>query len=85
MNWAALSAIVSAITLIGVFGVGGVMWGKLTQTVTDLANNQCEQAGDLKMHGVRLNGVEIDVATLKGWKDGYNTASLQRSDKAKAE
>jgi len=75
MNWAAVSAVVSVITLVGVFGVGGVMWGRLTQTVSDLADHVNEHGDDLKVHGTRLNGVEIDVATLKGWKDGFNSAA----------
>ena len=75
MNWAEVGGITSIAMLLIVIIGGGVMWGQLKQTVADLADKFAGHDGDIKSHGERLGEVEINVATLKGWKDGYESAA----------
>lgn len=75
MNWAAVSAIVSLITLVGVFGVGGVMWGRLTEKVSTQTKGLDGCKGELAIVDQRLNGHDVQIGRLQEWKDGYNAAA----------
>lgn len=75
MNWTELGGLASVVMLVIVLIGGGVMWGQLKQMVSDLAEKFLGHDNEIKSHGDRLGGVEIDVATLKGWKDGYESAA----------
>lgn len=75
MNWAEVGGITSIAMLLIVIIGGGVMWGQLKQTVSDLADKFVGHDTDIKTHGSRVSAVEIDVANLKGWKDGYESAA----------
>ena len=75
MNWAEVSGVTSVAMLIIVLIGGGVMWGQLKQMVADLGEKFLGHDGEIKSQAVRLSGIEIDVATLNGWKDGYESAA----------
>ena len=75
MNWAAVSAIISAITLIGVVGIGGIMWGSLTEKVTGLSKRADGHRDELAGHTIHLSQLDVQVGRLQEWKDGYNAAA----------
>ena len=75
MNWAAISAIISAITLIGVVGVGGTMWGSLTEKVSGLSRRADSHKSELGEHTAKLNQHDVQLGRLEEWKSGYNAAA----------
>ena len=75
VNWAAASAIISAITLIGVVGVGGVMWGSLTEKVSGLVKRADGHKDELNEHTIKLNQHDVQLGRLEEWKSGYNAAA----------
>ena len=75
VNWAAASAIISAITLIGVVGVGGVMWGSLTEKVSGLVKRADSHKAEIAVIDERLNSHDIQLGRLEEWKSGYNAAA----------
>ena len=75
MNWAAISAIISAITLIGVVGVGGVMWGSLTEKVSGHTKRLDDHKTQIAAIDKHLNSQDIEIGRLQEWKDGYNAAA----------
>ena len=74
MNWAAVSAVVSAITLIGVVGFGGVMWGTLTEKVSNLDRHMESRSVEIAAIDGRLNSHDVQIGRLEEWKSGYNAA-----------
>ena len=74
-NWAAVSAIISAITLIGVVGVGGIMWGSLTEKVSGLVRRSDSHKAEIAVIDERLNSHDVKLGRLEEWKSGYNAAA----------
>lgn len=75
VNWGAVSAIISAITLIGVVGVGGVMWGGLTEKVSGLGRRADSHKAEIAVIDERLNSHDVQLGRLEEWKSGYNAAA----------
>lgn len=75
MNWSAISAIISSLTLIGVVGIGGVMWGRLTERVTGHNKRLDEHKAQLALHDSHFNILDSEIARLQEWKSGYNAAA----------
>jgi len=75
MNWAAISAIVSAITLLLVAVGGGVMWGTLTEKVKGHTLRLNSHGAELATVDRRLNDHDVEIGRLKEWKEGYNAAA----------
>jgi hypothetical protein len=75
MNWAAVSAIISAITLIGVCGVGGIMWGSLTERVSGLSKRADGHKIEIAEHAQHLSQHDVQLGRLEEWKAGYNAAA----------
>ena len=75
VNWAAVSAIISAVTLIGVVGVGGVMWGGLTEKVSGLWKRVDSHKAEIASLDSRLNTHDVQLGRLEEWKSGYNAAA----------
>jgi hypothetical protein len=75
MNWAAVSAIISALTLIGVVGVGGVMWGSLTEKVSGLSKRADGHKVEIAEHALHLSQHDVQLGRLEEWKSGYNAAA----------
>jgi hypothetical protein len=75
MNWAAVSAILSALTFLGVVGPGLVMWGKLSERVSGhtarLDDHKKQIAGTME----RLGHMDTEIGRLQEWKEGYNAAA----------
>jgi len=82
MNWAAIAAVISSLTLLATLLVAPYVYGKLTQQTAD--NNKRLDGHDarfirqelvldehreiLSVHGSGIEG-------LKQWRDGYNAAT----------
>lgn len=75
MNWAAISAIISAITLIGVVGVGGVMWGSLSEKVSGHTKRLDDHKAQIAAIDKHINSQDIELGRLQEWKNGYNAAA----------
>ena len=75
MNWSAVSALVSVITLIGVVGVGGMMWGTMSEKVAGIIRGFDDQKEEIAQIDGRLNGHDIQLGRLEEWKNGYNAAA----------
>ena len=75
INWAAVSAIVSTITLVGVVGVGGMMWGTLTEKVSGVIKRLDGHKTEIAQIDVRLNSHDVQIGRLEEWKAGYNAAA----------
>jgi len=75
MNWAAVSAIISCITLIGGVGVSGVLWGKLTEKVAGTEKRIDGHKSELLAVDLRLNAHDVQIGRLEEWKAGYNAAA----------
>ena len=75
INWAAVSAVVSTITLVGVVGVGGVMWGSLTEKVSGIIKRIDSHKSELAAIDVKLNSHDVQIGRLEEWKSGYNAAA----------
>jgi len=75
MNWSALSAIISGVTLFGTVGMGGIMWGSLTERVKNLTTSHEDNRTSLADHEQRLKDAEVKVGRLQEWKEGYNAAA----------
>ena len=75
VNWGAVSAIISAITLIGVVGVGGIMWGGLTEKVSGLGRRADSHKAEIAVIDERLNSHDVQLGRLEEWKSGYNAAA----------
>ena len=75
MNWAAAAAICSALTLVGGVGVGGVLWGRLSEKVQGLTQRADSHKAHLEVLDASVSSLGRDVARLQEWKDGYNAAA----------
>jgi hypothetical protein len=75
MNWAAVSAIISAITLIGVVGIGGIMWGKMSEQVAGQTKRLDSHKIELADHATHLSQHDVQLGRLEEWKAGYNAAA----------
>ena len=74
-SWGIVSAVASLVTLIGTVGVGGMMWGKLTERVggqTKRLDTHKEQIAD---NTTRIAGHDVQIGRLEEWKQGYNAAA----------
>ena len=74
INWAAVSAVVSTITLVGVVGIGGMMWGSLTEKVAGIIKRVDSHKSEIAEIDGRLNSHDIQIGKLEEWKAGYNAA-----------
>jgi len=74
MDWAAISAIVSAVTLIGTVGIGGIMWGTMAEKVLGTVKRLDANSVEHEHFEVRLTSHDITLGRLQEWKDGYNAA-----------
>lgn len=70
LNWAAVSAIASAATFTGTLGLGGVMWGRLTERVQNQEHRLDVHRKELNEHERRLNDDEREIAVLQD-RRGY--------------
>jgi hypothetical protein len=70
-NWGAVSAFTSVITLVGTVGIGGVMWGKLTERVSNLSGRVNVHRTELDIHEKRMNDADRELARLNQWKEIY--------------
>lgn len=75
MNWAAISAVFSAITLLLVAVGGGAMWGTLTEKVTGLTKRADGHKAEIAALDARMNGHDVQIGRLEEWKAGYNAAA----------
>jgi hypothetical protein len=75
MNWAAISAVVSLVTLLFILVGGGAMWGTLTEKVSGLTKRADAQASEIETVTVRVNVHDVQIGKLQEWKDGYNAAA----------
>ena len=75
MNWAAVSAVISAITLLLVAVGGGVMWGTLTEKVAGQTKRLDSHKQELGAIDARLNNHDVQIGRLEEWKSGYNAAA----------
>lgn len=75
MNWAAVSAVISGITLLLVAVGGGVMWGTLTEKVSGLSKRADSHKAEIGAIDARLNNHDVQIGRLQEWKDGYNAAA----------
>ncbi len=75
MNWAAISAIVSVLTLIGVVGIGGRMWGSLSEKVAGTIRRLDSHKVEIGVIDGRVNAHDVQLGRLEEWKNGYNAAA----------
>lgn len=75
MNWAAVGAVVSVITLLLLLIGGGVMWGKFTERVDGQSKRLDSHKAAIAVIEERLNDVDVQVGRLQEWKDGFNAAA----------
>jgi len=75
MNWAAISAVVSIITLLIVAVGGGVLWGTLTERVSGQAKRLDSHKEEIAEIDGRLNTHDVQIGKLEEWKSGYNAAA----------
>jgi hypothetical protein len=75
MNWSAIAAVVSIVTLVVlVFGIvyaGGKMAQRIDDNVNDLRDHKLRLDG----HDIRHISHEVEIAKLVEWKNGYNAAA----------
>jgi hypothetical protein len=76
MNWAAVSAVISAVTLLLVLVGGGVLWGALTEKVAGHTERLDSHKAEIGVIDGRLNVHDVEIAKLVEWKNGYNAAAL---------
>jgi hypothetical protein len=74
MDWAAVSAVVSGITLVGTVGVGGIMWGTMSEKVSGHTKRLDNNATEHERFDSRLTSHDVTLGRLQEWKDGYNAA-----------
>jgi len=75
MNWAAVSAVISGITLLLVAVGGGVMWGTLTEKVAGQTKRLDGHKLEIARVELRLNDHDVQIGKLEEWKSGYNAAA----------
>lgn len=75
MNWPAVAAVFSCLTFVVVLIGGGVLWGSLTEKVAGLTRQSESHGDEIETLDRRVNGLDIEVAKLQEWKEGYNAAS----------
>ena len=73
-DWPIISTFTSLATLVGTVGVGGIMWGKLTERVTNLSGRVDVHRRELDGHENDIVKIKVDVGQLQAWKDGYSAA-----------
>jgi hypothetical protein len=71
MNWSAVGAIVSVITLVLMLAGGGVLWGTLTERVTGLTRRVEVHRNELDRHEAARTSLEQRVAIVEEWKRGF--------------
>ena len=75
LDWAAVSAGVSILTLVGTVGVGGMMWGKLTERVGGQTKRLDMHQEQLADNSAKIAGHDVKIGRLEEWKEGYNAAA----------
>ncbi len=75
MNWPAISAIVSVLTLLIVSIGWGVLWGTLTEKVAGNTKRLDSHKAELADVDTRLNKHDVQIGRLEEWKSGYNAAA----------
>ncbi len=75
MNWVAVAAVASCLTLLAVLVGGGVMWGTLTEKVAGLTKRADSHGKEIALLDGRVNTMDVEIAKLKEWKSGYNAAA----------
>lgn len=76
IDWPAVSAGISALTLIGTVGIGGVMWGRLSERVGGQTERLDDHKASLATHDKHLGEHDVAIGRLVEWKEGYNAAAL---------
>jgi len=68
MDWATFAALVaaglSALSLVGTLGVGGVLWGRLTEKVDNSSTRLDNHDKKLEEHETHLGELDVSVARL---------------------
>jgi hypothetical protein len=67
-----IAACISALTFVGTIGVGGIMWGRLTERVQNITKRIDVHRTELDDHEKRLNATDRDLERLKTWKEIYS-------------
>ena len=76
-NWSAVSAVVSVLTLVGTVGVGGMMWGSLTERVKNLTKRVDDHRSELDEHEKRMNSSD----TGSGWPETMERDLQRRTER----
>lgn len=75
MNWSAVSAVVSALTLLVMIGGFAYTWGTLSEKVSGQSKRIDEHRDSIALQEQRLNAHDIQLGRLEEWKAGYNAAA----------
>lgn len=75
MNWVAVAAIASCLTLLSVLVGGGIMWGGMKEQVAGLTKGADSHGKEIEALDGRVNSLDVEVGRLREWKDGYNAAA----------
>ena len=71
VNWSGVSAVVSLLTLIGTVGIGGVIWGRLTERVATITKRLDVHRAELDIHEKQLVSHGQDLVRIDEWKRGF--------------
>lgn len=75
MNWAAVSAIVSALTLLVMIGGFAYTWGTWSEKVAGQGKRIDEHRDLIAAQEQTINLHGIQLGRLEEWKAGYNAAA----------
>jgi hypothetical protein len=75
MNWAAVAAVISAITLLVLLLGGAVLWGKITERVDGLVLRANSHKQEIAAVTLRTNEHDVRIGKLEEWKSGFNAAA----------
>jgi hypothetical protein len=68
-NWGVVSAFASVTTLVGTVGIGGMMWGKLTERVSNITKRVDLHRDVLDTHERCMNEIKRKQERLLEWKE----------------
>ena len=71
MNWSAISAIVSVLTLVGVVGVGGVLWGRMTERLKSVVADVENLKDGFNLQKETSHKQDGRLIRLEEWRRGY--------------
>ena len=75
INWAAVAAIMSVLTLLTVVIGIAVGWGKMTERVDNLSLEVDGNRVNVEKHAITLTDHAVAIGKLEQWKDGFNAAA----------